>query len=85
MFYITAHTVTKNQFTDVGNADQLVNVESRSVPPSSASRPSRTIPAMGLTNTTVILVPSDLNPFNSAKNPEKGNELPQIIIANGLR
>lgn len=84
MFYITAHTVTQNQFTNVVNEVQMPNIESPSV--------CINIPAgFGMTSpndmikTPIILLPCDLSVRDHIKELEKCGKLHQHIIADGLR
>lgn len=84
MFYITAHTVTQNQFTNVVNDVQFPNIESPSV--------CIDIPAaLGMTSSNdmnkrpIILLPCDLYTRNHIKSLESCGKLHQNIIADGLR
>lgn len=86
MFYITAHTVTQNQFAGVVNEVQLPNIESPSV--------CIDIPApLGVTKSNnvfklpIILLPCDLSTDirDHIKMIEKSRKSHHNIIADGLR
>lgn len=91
MFYITAHTVTQNQFANEGdNANELANNNIRpysiciDIPPTSNNHyPVRV--NTGFARAPIILRPNDLNSFQKDRKLEKNQELHEIIIANGLR
>lgn len=89
MFYITAHTVTKNQFSnEADNANELANNNAVpcsiciDIPPSAQNHyPARV--NTGFARAPIILRPNDLNLF--PKDRKKSNDLHEVIIASGLR
>lgn len=94
MFYITAHKVTENQFSnEADNANERPNNSNNRVPysvcidiPPSSNNNQHTVRLnTGFARTPIILRPNDLNPFQKDRNIEKKKELHEIIIANGLR
>lgn len=90
MFYITAHKVTQNQFSnEADNANELANNNTAprpvciDIPPSSNPHPVRANTGLGR---AIILRPNDLNnPFQKDRKLEQNKDLHDIIIANGLR
>lgn len=91
MFYITAHTATKSQFSnEVDNANELAN--SKTVPcpvcidiPPSSNNPHSVRVNRIFGRAPIILRPNELNPFQKDRILEKNKELHEIIIANGFR
>lgn len=91
MFYITAHKVTENQFSnEANNANELANNRKSSVPcpacidiPPSANNHYPVRVNTGLARAPIILRPNDLNSLQ--KDRKKSQELHEVIIANGLR
>lgn len=89
MFYITAHTVTQNQFSNAGNDTELANNSTApcpvciDIPSSLSSNPVRVNAT--LAKTPIILLPNELNPFQLDQKHGKNKELREVIIAAGLR
>ena len=89
MFYITAHTVTKNQFSNADNANELANNPNVpcpiciDIPPTSNPHPARL--SATFARAPIILLPNELNPFQKDQKFEKNKELHDIFIASGLR
>lgn len=83
MFYITAHTVTQNQFANIDSDYDLPNNDPFSV----CTDP---LGPFGLVGThekksPIVLLPNYLPTFENAKFPEKDFNLQEIIIADDLR
>lgn len=83
MFYITAHTVTQNQFANIDTDFQLPNTDPFAV----CTDPVGPFGLIGAHDkkSPIILLPNQLNKFENAnKLPEKEFDLHEIIIADGL-
>lgn len=85
MFYITAHTVTQNQFANIDTEFQLPNNDPFAV----CTDPVGPFGPFGLVGahekkSPIILLPNRLNTFGNTKLPEKEFDLHEIIIADGL-
>lgn len=83
MFYITAHTVTQNQFANIDTDYKLPN----SNPFAVCSHPVGPFGLVGANEkkSPITLLPNQLNTFeNTNKLPEKDFDLHEIIIADGL-
>lgn len=78
MFYITAHTVTQNQFANINTEHQLPSPEPFSV----CIDP---LGPYGLATTNEKKSPIVLIPYTIDNLPEKSGDLNQIFIADGLR
>lgn len=91
MFYITAHTVTQNQFANAASTDELANSSASrpvyiDIPPSlNHPHPVRVVGNANLARGSVILLPSELNPFQTDRKTATNKELHGILIATGLR
>lgn len=88
MFYITAHTVTKNQFSNADNANESGNNTTGPCPVCIDIPPLFNHHPVGMNATltrAIILRPNELNPFQKDQKFEKNKELHEIFIAAGLR
>lgn len=94
MFYITAHTITQNQFANTFNEWQLTNSDvfapmGIGMPPTFGLAAATNATTRINTNTPIVLIPNNLHiNRNIIKSPDKGDksgDLHQIVIDNGLR
>lgn len=79
MFYITAHTVTQNQFADIVTDHQLPNSEQYLYPDFAFTSTDSYEK-----NHSIILLPGNFDNSDQIKSPEKDFDLHEII-ADGLR
>lgn len=94
MFYITAHTITQNQFANTFNEWQLTNSDvfapmGIGTPPTFGLAAATTATTRINTNTPIVLIPNNLhinrNIIESPDKKDKSGDLHQIVIDNGLR
>lgn len=84
MFYITAHTITQNQFANAFNDIQSRNTDVFTFGYQSSSPFRLGATTQAINNSPIVLLPNNLRTKNITS-LEKSGDLHEIIIADGLR
>lgn len=87
MFYITAHTITQNQFANTIDECQLTNSDGYTQMGIEPPAPLR-LAATHINNMPIMLIPNNLHTFNNnftLTDKQKNGDLHEIVIGDGLR